>query len=132
VGSSLLVHDWSSLALGAARAYELEAVKRVSVNFFCSHRKVLFVNTQSERSKRKLSTHPEQHFHIRVTLDVDRVQVDYTLLLQLVRVSVHVQVRSERQGASREYDVSRGSASVKKLPSEHKPPPLPGIEVRVQ
>ena len=45
VGSSLLIHDWSSLALGAARAYELEAVKSVNVNFFCSQRKDTLINT---------------------------------------------------------------------------------------
>ena len=41
----------------------------------------------------KLATYPKQHFHIRVTLDADRIQVDNTLLLQLVGVSVHVQIR---------------------------------------
>lgn len=36
VGSSLDVHAWSSLKLGAASAYEFEEVKSVKVNFFCT------------------------------------------------------------------------------------------------
>ena len=83
------------------------------MNFFCSHRKGILVSTQSDQSDQKLPTHPEKNFHIRVTLDVDRVQVDYTLLLQLVRVSVHVQVRSEIQDVPREYDISRDHVNVK-------------------
>ena len=34
VGSSLLIHDCSSFALGAERAYEFEAVKRVNMKRF--------------------------------------------------------------------------------------------------
>lgn len=34
VGSSLVIHKRSSLALGAARAYEFDEVKRVNMNFF--------------------------------------------------------------------------------------------------
>ena len=40
VGSSFVVHDKSSLALGAARAYEFDEVKRVNANFFCKAREV--------------------------------------------------------------------------------------------
>ena len=36
VGSSLLTHDCSSFALGAASAYEFDAVNNVNVNFFCN------------------------------------------------------------------------------------------------
>ena len=121
MGSSLLVHDWSSLALGAARAYELEAVKSVNVNFFCSQRKHVLINTQEQpKQSQKLSAYPKQHLHIRVTLDVDGIQVDHTPLLQLIGMGVHVQIGSRIQTVSREYNIPRKCAKFYLLSTNHR------------
>ena len=46
VGSSLLTHDCSSFALGAASAYEFDAVNNVNVNFFCNRNSSEYINHQ--------------------------------------------------------------------------------------
>lgn len=60
----------------------------VNVNFFCSQR-----NRQYPTVSKNPPTYPKQHFHIWVPLDVDRIQIDHTLLLQFIGVGVHVQIR---------------------------------------
>ena len=89
VGSSLVIHDWSSFALGAASACEFDAVKRVNENDFCTPQIVNGTMCQNLRT-----TYPKQGFLIWVTLHIDSAKADNPDFLKFAGMGIDMEIWS--------------------------------------